>query len=297
MIFASPPVRELRLQSRLPDLLRCGRSSPWAEERLQGAHLDAFLEGPCMLPDGSLLVTDIPFGRILRLAPDGDWSVAYDYDGWPNGMRLGRDGQLLIADHRVGLIRLELAGQARRVLMDQFEGQPLHGLNDLVLAPDGGVFTTDQGGSGLDAPYGRLLYRSAAGETSCLLGGLAGPNGLVASEDGRTIFLALTRANAIWRLPLVEGPRIQKAGLFLQLSGGIGPDGLAWCTRSKTLLVVHPGMGVWQFDASGRPLALHAAPGADYLTNLVEAQPASGRFLVTESLRAEVYALETGRSD
>ena len=118
-----------------------------------------------------------------------------------------------------------------------------------------------------------------------------GTGDVVLSEDERTILLAVTRANAVWRVPLSPEGKAEKAGLFIQLSGGIGPDGLAWCDASDALLVAHPGLGVWAFDRQGRPRTFYSAEGADYTTNLVAA--GDGQFLVTESMRAEIMCLRT----
>lgn len=289
-MFDPPEKHALTHVARIPQALRKSRRSAWADARLHGAELDAFLEGPVMTPEGDLLMVDIPFGRILRLSADLDWSVVTEYDGWPNGLKRLPDGRLLVADHRLGLLRITPDSGVVEVLADAFEGRPLHGPNDLTLARDGTIFFTDQGASGLDAPYGRVL-RFRDGELQLVLGNVPGPNGLVLSEDERTLFLAVTRANAVWRVPLTEAGTAEKAGLFLQLSGGIGPDGLAWCDSSRDLLVAHPGLGVWSFSRDGRPVRFFSAEGATYTTNLVAV--GGGRFFVTESLRAEIHELHT----
>lgn len=243
-----------------------------------------------MTPEGHLLMVDIPFGRILRLSAQGEWSVVVSYDGWPNGMKMLNDGRLLVADHKLGLLRVRPDTGDVEVLVDEFEGKPLHGPNDLTVAWDGSVYFTDQGASGLDAPYGRVL-RYREGKLDLVLDNVPSPNGLVLSADERTLFLAVTRANAVWRVPLSLQRTAEKAGLFLQLSGGIGPDGLAWCEATGDMLVAHPGLGVWAFDRQGRPKTFFSREGADYTTNLVSGR--EGRFFVTESLHAEVLTFET----
>jgi gluconolactonase len=292
MFFEAPKSHQLELYARLSDELRINDRSEWADGRLQGAQLDAFLEGPCIDKDGNLLVVDIPFGRILKFDQQQQWSVAYQYDGWPNGMRCSANGDLLVADHKLGLVSISPELDRHEIILSSVREQPLLGLNDLQIGATGDVYATDQGKSGLDLPNGRLVRRTSEGDVDILMGGIPSPNGLVFSQDGSQLFLAVTRANAIWRVPLVDG-KVQKAGLFLQLSGGTGPDGLAICTKTETLLIVHPGLGVWQFEFDGRPRAFFEHPQADYLTNLVEVAPGSGRFLITESMRAEIYLLDT----
>lgn len=290
MLFDPPAKRKLDLVSRLPDALRKGQRSAWANAWLHGAELDAFLEGPVLTPEGDLLRVDIPFGRVLKLSSEGEWSVIAEYDGWPNGMKRLANGALLIADHKRGLVRVSAGIGDIEVLIETYEGRPLHGPNDLTLAADGTIFFTDQGASGLNAPYGRV-FRYRDGELHVVLDHVPSPNGLLLSGDERTLYLAVARANAVWRVPLSEDGVAEKAGLFLQLSGGIGPDGLARCPATGALLVAHPGLGIWSFDHSGRPLAHFSRSGADYTTNLVAPASGSDCLLVTESLQAEVLSL------
>ena len=33
------------------------------------------------------------------MTPTGDWTLVAEYDGWPNGLKIHRDGQLLITDY------------------------------------------------------------------------------------------------------------------------------------------------------------------------------------------------------
>lgn len=59
--------------------------------------------------DGNLWVTDIPCGRAFRVSPEGDWRLVTEYDGWPNELKIHRDGQIYIADSKRGLLRLRTA--------------------------------------------------------------------------------------------------------------------------------------------------------------------------------------------
>jgi len=45
------------------------------------------LEGPAFDREGNLYMVDIPYGRILRMSPRGDFDVAAEYDGWPTDWR------------------------------------------------------------------------------------------------------------------------------------------------------------------------------------------------------------------
>ena len=53
-----------------------------------------FPEAPVVMPDGSVIVTEIEQGRITRVAPDGSKTVVATPGGGPNGLAIGPDGQL-----------------------------------------------------------------------------------------------------------------------------------------------------------------------------------------------------------
>ncbi|KAF1047511.1 SMP-30/gluconolactonase/LRE family protein [Xylophilus sp.] len=92
--FAPPEVIEARVLTRLPDDFRQARVTPWSEANKPGQRIDSFLEGPSFDRDGNLWLTDIPNGRIFRVDAGGAWTLAAQYDGWPNGSAFHRDGSL-----------------------------------------------------------------------------------------------------------------------------------------------------------------------------------------------------------
>lgn len=49
---------------------------------------------------GNLYVTDIPFGRVFRISPAGEWTLVTEYDGWPNGLKIHKDGRIFITDYK-----------------------------------------------------------------------------------------------------------------------------------------------------------------------------------------------------
>lgn len=288
-----PRLRRFEVVTVLPDRFRRRRRTDWADRNMHGLEVDCFLEGPCLDRNGALHVVDIPFGRIFRIDGGGGWSPVAEYDGWPNGMKALEDGTLLVADQRRGLVAVDPAAGDARTLCAGHDGRPFLGLNDLTLAAGGAVHFTDQGQSGLHDPSGRLFRYCRDGSLDLLLAGIPSPNGLVLAADGRTLFLAVTRANAVWRVPLTPSGGVTKAGLFVQLSGGIGPDGLA-LTPDGGLLVCHPGLGVWRLDPSGIPTDLWHDPRYGFPTNLVRNPGAGERYWVTESMTGTILEIDLG---
>jgi gluconolactonase len=86
----------------------------------------------------------------------------------------------------------------------------------------------------------------------------------------------MTNANAVWHLALMSRhgvTEVTTAGTSIQLSGGIGPDGLA-LTAEGGLAVVHAGMGaIWVFNRLGQPIYRIKSCGSDFVTNLTFGGP------------------------
>jgi gluconolactonase len=199
-------------------------------------------------------VTNIPYGQIFRVSPDGEFTLLASYDGEPNGLKIHKDGRLFIADHKQGLMLLDHRSGQVEALLDRPHGERFNGLNDLVFAKNGDLYFTDQGESGLHDPTGRLYRLRAGGRLEPLLDNVPSPNGLVLTPNEEILYLAATRNNAIWQVPLLPDGNLGRVGIFIQLSGGMGPDGMAMDAEGN-LAVCHVGMGsVWLFSRLGWPL-------------------------------------------
>lgn len=287
-MFSQPSRSELCVWSEIPEPLRAPRESEWSALALDGRKLGCFLEGPAFDADGELHVVDIPFGRIFRIGRNGDWALVAEYAGWPNGLKIIGD-RFLVADYRLGLLRLAPPRAEPDILLDRWNDRPLLGLNDLTVMPDGSIYVTDQGTSGLHRPAGRVFRLSPDGVVDCLLNNGPSPNGIVYSEANGILHVAMTRANAVWRIPL-SGGIATKVGVAIQLSGGIGPDGLALDPQGN-LLVAHPPIGVWHFDRNNMPIHLYAAPTDSYPTNLAVSRDGDAtRMFVTDSFNGRILS-------
>jgi len=292
-----PPPQDIQTEvfARLPESLHHNARSAWADASKSGVRLAGFLEGPSFDRDGNLYLVDIPFGRIFRLSPDGkDWTVVADYEGEPNGLKIRNDGVIFIADYRNGIMRLDpdsgaVTPHCARMKMESFKG-----CNDLVFARDGTMYFTDQGLTGLHDPTGRVYRLHIDGRLECMIDTIPSPNGLVPDLEENLLYIAVTRANAVWRMPLPAAGGTFKVGLFVQLSGGLGgPDGMALDAEGN-LAVCHAGMGsVWLFSRLGEPLYRVRSCEGLMTTNCAYGGPDNRYLYITESesntiLRAEM---------
>ena len=205
-LFAPPPVIETEIFARLPDSMRRRQRTAWS--LVNRAHapddVDCFLEGPAFDRDGNLYVVDIPFGRIFRVSPEGTFGLVAEYDGEPNGLKVHKDGRLFVADYKQGIMVVDPASGRVEPYCDRFRLERFKGCNDLTFAENGDIFFTDQGQTGHQDPTGRVFRLTAGGQLECLLGTIPSPNGIVLDNNQRIVYVAVTRANAVWRLPLMS---------------------------------------------------------------------------------------------
>jgi gluconolactonase len=278
-VYAAPPVVKTEVFARVPDSQRA-QENP---RKQSGVVRDCFLEGPSFDRDGNLYVTNIPYRQIFKVSPDGEFTVVASYDGEPNGLKIHRDGRIFIADHKQGLMLLDPHSGKVEAFLDRPRGERFKGLNDLVFANNGDLYFTDQGESGLHDPTGRLYRLRVGGRLELLLDNVPTPNGLVLTPNKEILYLAVTRNNAVWRVPLLPDGNLGRVGIFIQLSGGMGPDGMAMDAEGN-LAVCHVGMGsIWLFSRLGRPLAEIQSCAGIGTTNAVYGGPDRKTLYITES--------------
>jgi gluconolactonase len=291
-MFAPPPVLETTVFARIPD--RFGlrdRPSTWVEVQRGGAPTPCFLEGPSFDREGNLYVVDVPYGRVFRVSPGAEVELVAEYDGEPNGLKLHRDGRIFIADFRRGLMLLDPRSGRATPLLERPDLNAFKGLNDLVFGSNGDLYFTDQGMTGLHDPTGRLYRLRVDGRLEVLLDNVPSPNGLVLNREETLLYLAVTRGNCVWRVPLLPGGGVTKVGVFVQLSGGLGgPDGLA-LDEQGNLAVAHIGFGtVWLFSPLGEPLYRIRSCAGLATTNLAYGGPDRRTLFITESETGSILA-------
>jgi len=281
---------EVRRFTSLPAKFREKRRTAWSDPNRQGAAVDCFLEGPSFDRQGNLWCVDIPFGRIFKINSKAEWQLVTQYDGWPNGLKIHRDGRIFIADYRRGLMILDPGTGKVEPLLETAFSEGFKGLNDLHFADNGDLYFTDQGQSGIADPSGRVWRLRAGGELQRLVHNAPSPNGVTLNSKNSQVFVAMTRSQQIWRLPLMEGGTPSKTGVAIQLSGGhAGPDGVEM-DEADGLLVCHLGVGIWRFDANCLPTHLaHAGNEHRLMTNIAF----KGKTLyITDSLNGEILTAE-----
>jgi gluconolactonase len=283
-VYSPPPVVQTEVFAELPAHLRKnGQQSEWMRGQPGGGGIvHSLLEGPSFDRAGTLYCVDCAFGRVFRVSPGGRFSVVAEYDGEPNGLKIHKDGRIFLADYKNGIMCLDPEGGIVTSVCQRYRVERLKAVNDLVFASTGDLYFTDQGLTGLHDPTGRVFRLRAAGQLDLLLDCVPSPNGLVFDLSESTLLVAATRGNSVWRVPFMPDGTVAKVGIFIQMSGGHGPDGMA-LDEAGNLAVAHVGKGcVWLFSPDGEPLLRIESCRGKKVTNVAYGGPDRRTLFITE---------------
>jgi gluconolactonase len=179
-------------------------------------------------------------------------------------------------------------------LLETAFSESFKGLNDLHFADNGDLYFTDQGQSGITDPTGRVWRLRASGELQRLVHNAPSPNGITLNGKNSQVYVAITRSQQIWRLPLMPGGTPSKTGVAIQLSGGhAGPDGIEMDAEDG-LLVCHLGVGIWRFDSNCLPTHLAYAGKAAGIHHRLMTNIAfkDKTIYITDSINGEILTAE-----
>jgi gluconolactonase len=299
MMYLETPPRLIATQvfSAMPADFRRSVRSDWADANRPGAPTDCFIEGPSFDADGNLYIVDIPFGRIFRISRDTKWTLVVEYDGWPNGLKIDAKGRILVADYMHGLMELDARAGKMLPILTARNSESFRGCNDLHIAKNGDIFFTDQGQTGLHDPTGRVYRLRASGQLDCLINTGISPNGLVLDASESVLFVAMTRDNAVWRVPFMKDGSVSKVGRFCSMFGPSGPDGMTMDAAGR-LFVGHASLGhVFVFAPNGELIARIKSCAGGACTNVAIGGAGRDRLYITESVTGTVLVADIGVLD
>ncbi len=226
--------------------------------------------------------------------------------GAPNGHKILADGTHLICDaSQHAIVRLSAAGKPLEPASKECDGKPLRGPNDLTLDPSGGFYFTDPGESSKENPIGTVHYVDNSGKTHLIASGLAFPNGIVLTEDGKRLLVGESQFNRILEYPVLSPGKVGTMRVFADLPKNESgkwednqPDGM--CLDAKgNLFVAHYGMRQVQvLDTRGNLIRQY--PGGNRQTsNVAFGGPKHDQLFVTGSINADgmpgaVFRLDLG---
>ncbi|MSO76572.1 MAG: SMP-30/gluconolactonase/LRE family protein [Alphaproteobacteria bacterium] len=221
-----------------------------------------FPEGPVVMPDGSIVLTEIRNNRCARVAKDGKVTVFSEAGGGPNGLALGPDGALYLCnnggslylegvsmsqgphpDYQYGSIqRLDAKTGAATLLYKECDGRTLSAPNDLVFDKAGGFYFTDLGKRyARHRDHGGLYYALPDGSKIVEIAyPILSPNGCGLSPDGKTLYAADTEGARLWAFD-IEAPGVLRKPKGHGPHGGRVIAGLSGAARFDSLAVMANG--------------------------------------------------------
>jgi gluconolactonase len=199
-------------------------AAPWEEV----AGDIGFAEGPVWHPDGYLLFSDIPSGRIYRWR-DGALDVHREPSGNSNGLTLDLDANLLACEHGGRRVSRERENAVEPVATS-YEGKRLNSPNDLVVRSDGRIFFTDppygiEEGQ-RELPFNGVFAVLPGQEPVLLASDFERPNGLAFSPDERVLYVADTARHHVRAFEVRPDGGISGGGVFVETRDGGRPDGM-----------------------------------------------------------------------
>ena len=299
MMYLDTPPRAIATEvfSAMPETFRRKVRTDWADANRPGTPTDCFIEGPSFDAAGNLYIVDIPFGRIFRISPGGQWTLVVEYDGWPNGLKIDFHGRILVADYRHGIMELDAGAGRMSPVLTARNSESFKGCNDLHIASNGDIYFTDQGQTGLHDPTGRVYRLTPSGRLDCLIDNGISPNGLVLDPSESVLFVAMTRDNAVWRMPFMKDGSVSKVGRFCSTFGASGPDGMTMDSASR-LFVGHASLGhVFVFAPNGELIARIKSCAGASCTNVAIGGAKRDRLYITESATGTVLVADIGVLD
>jgi gluconolactonase len=127
-----------------------------------------------------------------------------------------------------------------------------------------------------------VYRRRAGGQLDCLIANVPSPNGIALDASGRFLHVAVTRANQVWRGPLLADGSISKVGAFRTFFGASGPDGMAVDVENR-LVVAHASLGgAFVLNARGEVTHFVKSAAGSTVTN-VAYRPGTSKLVMTES--------------
>ena len=261
-----------------------------------------YSEGVVLDREGNLYFSH---GKVITKVPVSGPPFTWAETGAPNGHKILADGSHLVCDGpRHAVLRLDADGNFIGNAATTCNGKALRGPNDLCLDPGGGFYFSDPGNSSLDNQIGTVHYvdlsnPDSSTNTHLVAEGLAYPNGIVLSHDGKTLFLGESPANRILVIEVLGPQSWSKPTVFASLpTKGEGqsdnqPDGMC-LDAAGNLYVAHYGMRRIQVLSPDGELLRSYDGGNSTTSNCCFGGPRLDQLFVTGGDPGALFRLDLG---
>jgi gluconolactonase len=203
-----------------------------------------WMEGPVWMEKGGyVLVSDIPNNRIIRWdEKTGKVTVYREPSNYANGSTVDLEGRFITCEQSGKgrrITRTERDGKIT-VLADTFDGKRFNSPNDIVVrVSDGSIWFTDPPfgignnyeGRTAKSELPHAVYRIdvKTGKVTQVLNDVAGPNGLMFSQDDKKLYVIASRAEPnrlIWVYDVDENGNLSNKTKFFEALNYGALDGM-----------------------------------------------------------------------
>jgi len=266
-------------------------------------------EGPVWCPDGTLVVSLISPGALLRLQPEsGAWERIVSMRGGANSAQLASDGGFIVANNGgidftgfAGALKLDaekipytpgppgLQRVAPDGTLTTLADAGLQAPNDLIVAPDGTVYFTDpppHGGTHSAGGEGRFWsYRTGEGLRQ-IASGFDFDNGVALSPEGR--LLIVESRGLLW----IDAETGAQEWWVEQLPGQSPGDGFAFDAEGRLYCACPMDHCIRVLDPSGKAIDVIELGDDAYPTNCCFGGEDRRTLFTTELAPGRVCAIE-----
>ncbi len=233
-------------------------------------------------------------GQILEVLKNGTTRILANTGGIPAGLQLDLDGSLLVADMKLGIVRVGMDGTMTDVVRT-FNGSPIRGCNDLAFDSKGNLYFTAPAGSSKEKPCGEIFCRLVSGEVRRIDGNFAFCNGIAVSPLDDLLIVAETLTRRLIAYDLA-GPGLAKGRrVFATLAGAhpIGADGIDYDGQGH-LVATNCGEGRLEVYSPDGSLAWRVELPFDKPSNIHFNGSGSKEMLVTEHDNNAMWRFDYG---
>jgi gluconolactonase len=232
-----------------------------------------FTEGPLWHPrERHLTFSDVRGDTMYRWSASGGTTVFRKPSNIANGNTWDRDGNLITCEHAGRrLSRTKEDGSVETIASD-YEGKQLNSPNDVICLSNGDLVFTDppyglrrpDGSFGPQAiPFQGVFRCTPDGMVTALVSDFNRPNGLVVSDNGRTLYVCDTDQHHVRAFDIGADGSVSNSRLFADLQYGDAtgrPDGMKLDSFGNLYVAANTMEGIWVFDPSGALIGLIGLP-------------------------------------
>ena len=212
------------------------------------------IEGPVWDPQRGLLFSDVLFGGVFCLSPQGDVTTLFEHRRGIGGMALHEASGLIVSGRNISF--KPFGGGATVTLLDRDEDHGLVGFNDLTTDGLGRIYAGGLGASpvfddGREPQAGDLYLIDLDGSARVVASDVQLTNGLGFSPDGKTLYHSDSPRQTVFCYAVQDDGALGAKTPFARVETG-SPDGLVVSEDGAVwVALAGGGHGVCVFEPNG----------------------------------------------